>query len=102
MKKVYAAANLQDAYIIAHQLGAAGIEYHIFNENAQGGLGELPFTHIYPELWIVDESDEGLALDLIKEFEKPEQEACPWICPDCAEENPHNFLTCWHCGIPCE
>jgi len=98
VKKVYAAANLQDAYILGQQLGAAGIDYHIFNENMQGGLGEIPFTHTYPELWIVNESDENKALGLIREFENPEQEAFPRICPNCAEENPYNFLTCWHCG----
>ncbi len=98
MKRVYIAANLQDAHLLADQLKDAGIACHVFNENMQGGLGELPFTHVWPELWIVDERDEDEALALVRAFERPSPEGPPWTCPRCLEENPHNFAVCWHCG----
>lgn len=98
MKRVYIAANLPDAHILAHQLEELGIACHIFNENMQGGLGELPFTHVWPEVWIEDERDENRALELIRAFERPAAEGSSWTCPRCLEENPHNFAVCWRCG----
>ena len=57
MYKLYAAANLQEAYLILHRLEHANISARIFNEHAQGALGEIPFTHAYPELWALEQAD---------------------------------------------
>ncbi len=100
MKKIYAAANLQDAHIIAHTLKAEGIQCHIFNENMQSGVGEIPFVQAYPEIWVVLEADEPRALAMIREFEHTEDEPSPLRCPRCGEENPGNFQQCWHCSRP--
>ena len=57
MKKIYSAATLPDAHLVRGLLGQAGIEAKVFNEKLQGGMGEIPFTHAYPEVWIIDERD---------------------------------------------
>jgi len=100
MKRIYAAANLQDAHILAHSLQAAGIECHIFNENMQSGVGEIPFVQAYPEIWIVQEADEPQARAMIREFERAGDEPLPRCCPHCGEECPGNFQQCWHCRRP--
>jgi len=100
MKRIYVAANLQDAHIIAHTLQAAGIQCHIFNENMQSGVGEIPFVQAYPEIWIVSEADKPRALAMIREFEQADEESPPRHCPHCGEENPGNFQQCWHCSRP--
>lgn len=99
MKKLYSAANLQDAHLLSHLLSEAGIEHHIFNENLQGGVGELPFTHTYPEIWIVDEADLEQAMSVVSSFEQPDTRAGEVVkCDKCGEDNPGSFEICWRCG----
>lgn len=99
MKRIYQAGNLQDAYILSNLLSAAGIDHHIFNSYQQGGVGELPFTHTYPEIWLVNENDDLKASEIIREFETPSASEPPErLCPQCGEANPATFQICWHCG----
>lgn len=98
MKRIYTTANLQEAYLIMHMLGDAGIQCHIFNEDLQGGLGELPFTHIWPEIWIVNETDGKRALDIIHDFEHSAVNDAGGVCRSCGEDNPSTFEICWNCG----
>lgn len=97
MQRLYAAANLPEAYIVLELLRAAGIEARVFNENAQGGLGEIPFTHAYPELWVLDEADLVRARQVIAEYERSSV-GRDVVCAACGEQNPDSFQICWHCG----
>ena len=98
MKRLYTASNLQDAHIVRGLLGQSGIEAEIFNANAQGGLGEIPFTHAYPEVWIVNDRDLGRARELVHGYEHAPVESGSAFCRGCGEENPANFQLCWKCG----
>ncbi len=100
MKKIYSAADLPEAHLISHLLARAGIAHHIFNENLQGGVGELPFTHIWPDIWVVDDADAEQAGALIREYEHSASQGGgePRCCPACGEENPPTFEICWRCG----
>ncbi len=98
MKKIYAASSLQDAQLLSHALSQAGIPNRLFNEFAQGGLGELPFTHTYPEIWIEDGRDEARARSVITQFEDRPDSVDSIFCRSCHERNPETFETCWHCG----
>lgn len=98
MQKLYSAANLPDAYLLLHRLEQAGIEARVLNEHAQGGLGEIPFTHAYPEVWLVDPDDLGRARDIVSDYERREVATNPWTCRACNEENPGGFEVCWRCG----
>jgi len=100
MKKIYSAENLQAAYLIQGMLNEAGIPNRVFNEYAQGGLGELPFTHTYPEIWLAAESDEPRARAIIGQFENDPRSAHNAPCPKCRELNPLTFEICWQCGTP--
>jgi hypothetical protein len=97
MQRIYSAATLADAHLVVGLLGQAGIDAKVFNENAQGGLGEIPFTHAWPEVWLVDESDKEQALEVIREIERPGTDA-QVACAACGEMNPDNFQLCWNCG----
>jgi putative signal transducing protein len=98
MIRIYSAATLPDAHLVRGLLGQAGIDATVFNENLQGGLGEIPFTHAYPEVWIVDERDLRRAREVIRQIERPAGSSRPVICPSCQEDNPGNFQVCWNCG----
>jgi hypothetical protein len=43
----------------------SGIEAHVFNENAQSGVGQLPVSEACPEVWLADERDFARAEELI-------------------------------------
>jgi len=99
MLRIYTAADLPQAYLIKELLSQEGIEAHVFNENASGGLGELPFTHTYPEIWLQDESDSVAAKEILRRFEAEDAAAgVDLVCPECSEKNPSNFASCWNCG----
>ena len=101
MRKIYSAATLPDAHLVAGLLGQAGISAKVFNENAQGGVGEIPFTHAWPEVWLEDERDIARALDVIRGFES-ESTNRQTACGACGEMNPENFEICWSCGVAIE
>ena len=98
MIKAYTAANLQDAHILLGLFETRGIKARILNASAQGGLGEIPFTHAYPELWIDDARDAPRARSVIEEFERPPAGDAPRRCVECGEDNPARFELCWRCG----
>lgn len=98
MQRLYSAANLQDAYLLLHRLQHAGIEARILNEHLQGGVGEIPFTHAYPEVWLVEGADAERAQTVVREHERAAQPGAPRPCPACDEENPSGFEVCWRCG----
>jgi len=94
---IYSAENLQEAYLMVGLLQQAGIEVTLKNENLQGAIGEIPFTHTYPELHLLDERDETLARKIITEYESSREHLKIITCPACGEENPANFPSCWAC-----
>ena len=97
MKRVYFANTLMDAQLVADILRQLGIANHIFNANSAGALGELPFAHALPEVWIEDERQEKSALNALAEIAS-RPESAEKTCPACGESNPGNFLSCWKCG----
>ena len=55
MKRVYTAESLIDGQLVVDLLARAGVPSILFNQNAGGGLGELPVTH--PEVWLKRDLD---------------------------------------------
>ena len=97
MKRVHIAPTLLDAQLAADTLSSLGIVTHIFNANAAGALGEVPFMQAQPEIWVEDDAQETRAREELASLNN----ALPMSeknCPDCGEHNPGNFLSCWHCG----
>ena len=78
-------------------LEAEGIAAKVFNENAQGGVGELPFTHTYPELWVEDHEFQR-GRDIVYRFEHSEVAVGTLQCANCGEQNPATFDFCWNCN----
>ena len=97
MFKIYSAGNITDAYLLQSLLAEANIETRILNEYAQGGVGELSFTHAYPELWLVNPTDRKQARSIIEKFEQRDEPVGSTQCPNCGESNPDSFEVCWRC-----
>lgn len=97
MKRIYQAGDLPEAYLIADLLRQDGLDVTIMNEHARGGMGDLPFTETYPEVWLVCEADWNRAQVVLDRFR-----SAPYtkvvFCTECREENPGTFEICWKCG----
>jgi len=102
MKKVCSASNLVEAQIMLDLLGCASIDARLLNANAQSGVGELPFTHAYPEVWVMNDNDLTQGKEIITNYERAPVETGVVFCRSCNEENPRNFELCWHCGATLE
>lgn len=98
MKRIYSAASLPEAHLLLYSLEQQDIAAKVFNENAQGGVGELPFTHAYPEVWIEHAEDEHRARLVVEKFESRARVATNTTCTACEEPNPATFDICWQCG----
>ena len=98
MLRLCTAANLPEAHLLLHRLAQAGIDALVLNEHAQGGLGEIPFTHVYPEIWIIEAVDEERARRVVVEFEQAPDSPDTARCAACGEMNPQAFEICWRCG----
>ena len=97
MKRVYNAANLPEAHLLAGWLAQHGIRVRILNANASGAMGEIPLDAAAPQLWVDDPRDEARARERIEAF-RTTAVGPPRRCPACGEENPPAFELCWACG----
>lgn len=97
MKKIYSANNLIEAQIILDLLEHAFISARLFNQHAQSAVGEIPFTHTYPEVWVIRDEDYERGRAIVYNYEKLPIASGTVTCPECGEENPRNFQLCWHC-----
>lgn len=98
MQRLYRAADLTDAYLLLHRLQHAGIAARVLNEHARGALGEIPFTHAGPEVWIDEARDSPRAQAVAAEHQSVRDSGAVWRCRACAEENPDGFELCWKCA----
>jgi len=102
MKKLYSANNLMEAQIVLDILEHALIPAQLFNQHAQGGIGDIPFTHAYPEVWVIRDDDYERGRKIVQQYEAIPQTHKTVNCPACGEENPANFQLCWQCGCGLE
>jgi hypothetical protein len=74
------------------------IPAQLFNQHAQSGVGDIPFTHAYPEVWVIRNEDYERGRKIVQQYEAMPQSSQVVSCPSCGEENPVNFQLCWQCG----
>lgn len=78
---------------IKNMLEAADIVVELRNEYASGGVGELSFVDVWPELWVGFE-DVARAKQIIEVFQG--MDSYDWVCA-CGEINGSAFHSCWSC-----
>ena len=79
-------------------LEGEGITAKIRNLGTSSGSGEIPFTEVYPELWVVEDAEYDRALKILEPYhDKETPEESPWVCPNCSEQLPGSFGQCWQC-----
>ena len=96
MIRLYTAANLQEAFIIKNLLELEGINCSVRNFNSSSIVGEIPFTHAWPEVWLIQEKDRQKGEKVLNKFKKERTDENK-MCENCSEINPLNFEFCWNC-----
>lgn len=56
-------------------LESNNIETFMKNQFGTGGLGELPFVEVVPQLWVLNEAEVPRAIALLKELQNGESES---------------------------
>ena len=102
MQRIFTAGSLVEAYLVQQLLESNSIRSIVFNENAQGAVGELPITEVWPEVWIEDHNFIKVAKAIIRGYENNQMTQPSHLCSSCAEQNPGNFELCWSCGATFE
>lgn len=97
MYRLCAVATLPEAHMLRDLLAHAGIRAAVFNEHAQGGLGEIPFIHAWPELWLARPEDAARARGVMADIAGVDTTG-EAACGHCGETVPAHFECCWQCG----
>ena len=100
MIKIHSAPERTVVHLLKNVLDNNKINCMLKNDNLLGLAGEVPYTKVWPELWIIEDSDEKRARTLINEIlsNKPDENKIKWKCSECGEENEDQFSDCWNCG----
>lgn len=101
MTKVYDNLDFSMVGHFCSILTSSGIACEIRNEAAANVAGEVPFTQVFPELWVTEDRDAPRARAIITEYlDKQASEPAPadWLCPNCGEKVDGTFGECWNCG----
>ncbi len=98
MKKVYSSIDgVMNGYIHS-LLEKQGISCIVRNQFLSGALGELPVTECWPEIWVNDDEDAELAIEIIESLTRePDNTRGSWRC-SCGESIEGQFLSCWNCN----
>ena len=99
MRKVFTADNLVTVAHYRNVLESEGIRTEIRNQNLGGVVGEVPFTEVWPQLW-VRPLDAQRAREIIDELDAAPVDGEPWRCASCEADNEAQFAACWRCGEP--
>ncbi len=80
-------------------LEQAGILNTIKNQTTSMLAGEIPFAEVFPELWVLDDTDYDRARELLDGWSKAgTREGSEWTCSGCGEKHTSEFTSCWNCG----
>lgn len=97
MKKVYTNQNIALVGATKSYLEENNIASQIRNEFSSGVMGDMPFTDVWPELWVAND-DHTQARQLIDALQQHTVDGPEWFCRQCKETNPGTFEVCWQCG----
>ena len=98
MRRVFSSHDPMLAGYLRAVLEEHGIGCVVKNEYLQGGVGELPPTECWPEVWVIEDGHEARARDIVEEVRRGGESGEGWRCPACGEWIEPEFGACWRCA----
>lgn len=100
MKRVYSSKDTMFLGHLRNILENEGIPCEILRDHLLGTMGGLPPVECWAELWILEDTQHEIALEIIKSALKGDElgRGSPWKCRRCGEEIEGQFMECWKCG----
>lgn len=110
--RIYSGPIAAVAHIIRSDLESEGIKAEVRNELTAQLAGVIPLDQCMIEVWVKAE-DEQRSREVIKAILKSEDKGRLslvgehsnstgaqryWMCVECGEDCPENFVRCWSCG----
>jgi hypothetical protein len=93
LKRVFSSYNQTAVYHARNLLENAGIEVVVKNAILSSAMGELPPAECQAEVWVLNDSDQKRAEEIL--FQQVTGE--DWTCA-CGESLGAQFTQCWRCG----
>jgi hypothetical protein len=103
MKRVFAVDNVTEAQFVRGLLAARGVDAIVQDEHLAGLGGKVAVVVAWPSVWILDDSAEADARQIIADYESKRSEPTApartsWRCPRCGRGLEAQFTACWACG----
>ncbi|MEO0446088.1 MAG: DUF2007 domain-containing protein [Verrucomicrobiota bacterium] len=101
MRKIYENLDYTKVGHFKSILEEAGIEVFVKNQSSSSVMGEVPFTEVYPELWVMKEDNYARAEEILIAFRRTETESEvieDWVCAHCESAVEAPLGECWNCG----
>ena len=95
MLKLHSSLNTVEIHNMKNMLESSGIQCEVRGEHLKSGMGEIPFSECWTELWILDDRMKEEAERLIEGKEGAQRGS--WNCPKCGESVDGEFDQCWSC-----
>jgi len=95
MKRVFSSFNLVLVHHTRNLLEAEGIQTEVRNQMLSSAMGELPPAECQAEVWVLNDTDEARAFDVLR---RPAPAGPDWDCEACGEVSGPQFTQCWKCG----
>jgi len=99
MKKLISQSSLIELAPYEFALNVADIKFSRKNEFISGAIGDLPFTEVWPELWLINDEQFEQADKICQRITlEVNNNDIDWSCVQCKEINANSFEFCWSCG----
>ena len=99
MKKIYGSHDPILVAQLRQMLEANHIACITRNDFLMGAAGELPPTECWPELWVLEDAQQGRAQELVTAYlDAGDASPGSWTCARCGEQVEAPFSQCWRCG----
>jgi hypothetical protein len=102
VRQVFVAGDVTEAHFVRGLLESHGLSATVRGEDLGGTRGDVPFWETWPTVWVLDDSREAEAVELVRQYEAgtgpANTEGGSWRCPRCGQELEPQFTACWVCG----
>jgi hypothetical protein len=99
MVKFMVSQSLVEIEAVRSRLEDEGISCFIKNQHASSLAGEVPFSEVFPELWLAEDDDLPKAQELLTSWKNAGANRAPhWTCATCGERHEDQYTECWQCG----